>query len=161
MGTQHDFDFLFGAWHVRHRRWTEPLAPGSTTGTWAEFDTEAVAGPILDGLGNADDTSGTLPDGSRFSGHSLRLYDPSRDVWRIWWASTSQPGRLDPPVEGTFTDGVGTFVGPFEHEGRTILARFRWLDTDSPRPRWEQDFSFDEGPTWEPVNWVMTHTRIR
>lgn len=44
---------------------------------------------------------------------------------------------------------------------RTILARFRWLDTDSPHPRWEQDFSFDDGSTWEPVNWVMTHTRIR
>ncbi|MCK9794217.1 hypothetical protein M1843_10730 [Isoptericola sp. 4D.3] len=159
MGSRHDFDFLFGTWHVHHRRQTAPLDPAGATGTWAEFDTSATVAPILDGLGNADDTSGTLPDGARFCGHSLRLYDPARDVWRIWWASTSNPGVLDAPVEGRFADDIGTFAGPFEHNGRTIVARFRWVDISSAHPRWVQDFSFDDGRSWAPVNWVMTHTR--
>ena len=160
MGSRHDFDFLFGSWRVHHRRQTAPLDPAGANGTWSDFDTTATVAPILDGLGNADDTSGTLPDGRRFSGHSLRLYDPSRDIWRIWWASISQPGVLDPPVEGRFTDGVGTFEGPFEHDGRTIEARFCWRDTHSLEPVWEQDFSFDGGRTWAPINWTMTHTRV-
>ncbi|MFE7405353.1 hypothetical protein [Isoptericola sp. NPDC057559] len=161
MGSMHDFDFLVGSWRVRHRRRGDALNPAGPSDTWTEFETEATVGHILDGLGNADDTTGTLPDGTRFSGHSLRLYDPSRDLWRIWWASTGNPGELDPPVEGRFTDGTGTFVGPFEHDGRTLLARFHWLDTASEHPRWEQDFSFDGGDSWAPVNWVMTHTRLR
>lgn len=157
MGSRHDFDFLMGSWQVRHRRRTNPLDAAEPV--WAEFTTETTAAPILEGLGNADDTSGTLPDGTRFSGHSLRLYDPELNVWRIWWASTNRPGVLDPPVEGRFQDGVGTFLGPFEHDGRTVLARFRWRDTDSEHPLWEQDFSFDDGRSWDPVNWTMTHTR--
>ncbi len=158
MGSRHDFDFLMGTWSVHHHRLVNPLDPTCTE--WVEFNSVATAHPILDGLGNADDTSGTLPDGGRFSGHSLRLYDPSRDIWRIWWASISQPGVLDPPVEGRFTDGVGTFEGPFEQDGRTIVARFCWRETHSLEPVWEQDFSFDGGRTWAPINWTMTHTRV-
>lgn len=158
MGSRHDFDFLIGTWKVQHRRLVDPLDPGCSD--WVEFQSIAQVGAILDGFGTADDTSGALPNGDRFCGHSLRLYDPARDVWRIWWASLSRPGVLDPPVEGRFNDGVGTFEGPFEHGGQTILARFRWRDTAGPHPVWEQDFSFDGGRRWAPVNWTMTHTRM-
>jgi hypothetical protein len=158
MGTRHDFDFLPGSWRVRHRRRTNALEEGATP-IWTEFDTTTTATLILDGLGNTDDTSGELPDGSPFSGHTLRLYDPDHDLWRIWWASTNRPGVLDPPVEGRFEAGVGTFVGPFEHQGRTLVARFRWLETQTACPRWEQDFSFDGGNTWDLVNWTMDHSR--
>ena len=158
MGTQHDFDFLIGNWRVHHRRQTNALEEGDPV--WSEFDTATTAIHVLGGLGNADDTAGTLPDGSWFSGHTLRLYEPDRDLWRIWWASTNRPGELDPPVEGRFEDGVGTFLGPFEHDGRTVLARFWWLGTDTASPRWEQDFSFDDGRTWAPVNWTMDHVRV-
>lgn len=97
--------------------------------------------------------------GRRFCGHSLRLYDPGSDTWRIWWASIDRPGELDPPVVGSFTDGIGTFTGPFDHHGQTLLARFRWSDTDTDEPVWRQDFSRDSGCIWAPVNWVMVHQR--
>jgi hypothetical protein len=42
---------------------------------------------------------------------------------------------------------------------REYLARFHWIDTLGPNPVWEQDFSFDGGATWEPVNWRMVHSR--
>ena len=63
MGSRHDFDFLMGTWSVHHHRLVSPLDPTCTE--WVEFNSVATAHPILDGLGNADDTSGTLPDGGR------------------------------------------------------------------------------------------------
>lgn len=153
-----DFDFLLGAWHVEHEKLVDPFGPAD--GPRVTFQTEATVWSILDGLGTADETRGTLPDGSAFVGFSLRLYDPERQDWQIWWASKARPGVLDDPVRGFFADGVGKFVGPAEHEGRTFLARFRWLDTSGPHPVWEQDFSFDNGRSWGPVNWRMVHTRM-
>jgi hypothetical protein len=152
-----DFDFLIGAWDVAHDRLVDPFGPAD--GPRITFRSRARVAPILDGLGTADETRGTLPDGTSFVGFSLRLFDPSTDAWLIWWASKARPGVLDDPVRGGFTSGEGTFVGPAEHAGRTYLARFRWLDTAGPHPVWEQDFSFDAGASWQPVNWRMTHTR--
>lgn len=103
--------------------------------------------------------SDTLPDGSVYVGYSLRLYVSRRDEWLIWWASKARPGVLDEPIRGSFTNGDGVFVGPAEHDGREFLARFRWIDTTGPNPVWEQDFPFDAGSSWEPVNWRMTHCR--
>ena len=70
------------------------------------------------------------------------------------------PGVLDDPVRGRFIAGLGTFVGPAEVDGRAFLARFHWRETSGPHPVWEQDFSFDGGTTWQPVNWRMVHTRV-
>lgn len=152
-----DFDFLVGTWSVQHRRLTDPLDPDCDT--WTDFTTVADAHHILGGLGNADQTSGTLPDGTTFHGFSLRLFTPETDEWAIWWASAGRPGVLDDPVRGRFENGIGTFVGPAEHRDLRFLARFRWLDTDTDQPIWVQDFSFDNGETWAPINWRMTHTR--
>ena len=152
-----DFDFLVGAWTVRHQRLVDTLDPGCTE--WLQFETVADADHILRGTGNTDQTSGTLPDGTEFTGYSLRLYSPEADEWSIWWASTSRPGVLDDPVRGRFEQGVGTFIGEAEHDGVKFLARFQWLDTDTDAPVWQQDFSFDGGSTWAPVNWRMTHRR--
>jgi hypothetical protein len=126
---------------------------------WVRFDTASDAHPILRGGGNADQTHGVLPDGTEFSGYSLRLYSPETDEWSIWWASTSRPGVLDEPVRGGFEHGVGTFIGPAERDGVSFLARFQWLDTATDQPVWQQDFSFDGGASWAPVNWRMTHHR--
>jgi hypothetical protein len=60
-------------------------------------------------------------------------------------------------VVGGFVDGVGTFVADDELAGRPIIVRFRWLDTTTPNPKWEQAFSADAGETWE-VNWEMRFT---
>jgi hypothetical protein len=113
-----DFDFLVGTWSVQHRRLTDPLDPDCET--WIDFTTVADAHHILGGLGNADQTSGTLPDGTTFHGYSLRLFTPETDEWSIWWASAGRPGVLDDPVRGSFENGIGTFVGPAQHGDRPV-----------------------------------------
>jgi hypothetical protein len=151
----HDFDFFPGTWRVHHRRLVDRLA-GSDE--WQEFEGLSRAWPLLDGAGNIDDNVLELPAGT-YRAITLRTYEPWNDRWSIWWLDGRAPGRLDPPVVGGFTDGVGTFIGQDTFEGRPILVRLRWSDITEETCHWEQAFSDDDGETWE-TNWTMEFSRI-
>jgi hypothetical protein len=149
-----DFDFLPGRWHVANRRLVAPLDPGADE--WEEFGAISEARAILGGIGNMD--TFTREDGS-YQGYSLRLYDPEADLWRIWWASTARPGRLDPPVEGRFSaPDRARFECDDVLEGVPLRMRFDWSDITGDSALWVQSFSFDGGSTWK-RNWVMELTR--
>ncbi|NNG36113.1 hypothetical protein [Nakamurella aerolata] len=151
-----DFDFLFGEWHIQHRRLRDPF---NLKSDWVEFSSTASARPILGGGGNLDETTGTLADGTTFNGMSLRLFDPVGARWRIWWASSLLPGVLDDPVSGTFDGPIGTFTGTLAYPAGSVVGRFRWDVRDLDHPVWTQDFSRDGGASFDPVNWVMTFRR--
>ena len=89
----------------------------------------------------------------------LRQFDLQRNVWRIWWASTRRPGHLDPPVEGRWANGRGTFFCDGTLDDRPVKVRFEWTHEAAAAARWEQAFSWDDGLTWQ-VNWIMELTRI-
>ena len=147
-----DFDFLPGRWHIHNRRLRNALDPACDE--WYEFDANSDAEAMLHGGGNLDHFT---MDG--YEGFSLRLYDPEQDLWRIWWASTSRPGRLDPPVEGRFSDpATARFECDDELEGVPIRVRFEWSEITDDSARWEQWFSFDGGETYK-SNWIMVLTR--
>jgi len=152
MSTARDFDFLHGTWRVDHRKLRERLA-GCTE--WLALTGTADVRAILGGIGNFD----TLRiDGDDFQGATLRLFDLEEKVWRIHWADTRR-GRLDPPLTGTFVDGVGTFFGDDTFSGRAIRLRFIWRDLGPSEASWEQAFSDDGGRTWE-TNWTMRFHRL-
>ena len=151
-----DFDFLFGEWDVDNRKLRRPL---SGSREWETFATTARAAPILHGLGNFDRFTGSArPGAEAWEGCTLRLFDPAAVEWSIYWASTKQPGRLDPPLRGRFDNGVGEFHGTDTFAGRPIRVRFYWKGISSTSAVWEQAFSADDGATWE-TNWVMRFTR--
>jgi hypothetical protein len=153
-----DFDFLFGTWDVVNRRLRRPLTDASD---WEVFPTTAEARPILHGLGNFDRFTGAARPGEEpWEGCTLRLFDPETAEWSIHWASTRQPGRLDPPLRGRFEGGVGEFHGNDTFAGRPIRVRFYWKDITPASAVWQQAFSGDDGATWE-TNWVMRFTRTR
>jgi hypothetical protein len=152
-----DFDFLPGHWRVANRRLVDTLDPGCTE--WEEFDATSEARAILGGLGNLDHFRVVGEDD--YEGFSLRLFDPENDIWRIWWSSTARPGRLDPPVEGRFSDsGRARFECEDVLDGVAIKMRFDWSEITDTSARWEQAFSFDGGGSWKP-NWIMELTRAR
>jgi len=152
-----DFDFLCGRWRIANHKQANPLAEQATE--WLEFDATSEVHPIIGGLGNIDRYSApAFPGREWFEGMSLRLFDPDTGLWRIWWASTSRPGLLEPPVVGRFVDGRGQFECDDVLDGRPLKVRFDWKDITPSAACWEQAFSFDEGESWEP-NWIMKLTR--
>jgi hypothetical protein len=155
-----DFDFWMGRWKVKNRRLVRRLA-GCTE--WETFDASSHARALPAGIGNFDDF---VPDGWRpgFVGMTLRVFNPQTRQWSIYWLDNdtggidSATGQLRPPVVGGFVDGVGTFVGRDTFEGRPILVKFVWSGIRADAARWHQEFSADDGRTWE-TNWIMEMTR--
>lgn len=153
--TPQDFDFFIGHWKVSHRRLKERLLGCED---WENFEGSCRMWPLLEGSGNIDDNVLELPAGP-YRAASLRTFDPVKRQWAIWWVDGRNPQQLDPPVVGGFADGVGEFQCDDELRGQPIRVRYRWTDTATPTPRWQQAFSADGGQTWE-TNWVMDFERL-
>lgn len=159
MTTQaHAFDFVYGTWAIKNRELRDVTDPTCTQ--WVEFDATSEALPILQGIGHIDRIHvPDPPDGPPFEGFTLRLFDPTDDLWRIWWSSTRSPGTLDPPVVGRFRGGHGLFECDDVVGGHQVQVRFEWA-ADPSGPVWRQSFSYDDGATWN-QNWTLTLSRPR
>jgi hypothetical protein len=151
-----DFDFFFGEWRVYHRRLKAGLAGCEA---WEEFPGTCRALPVLGGMGNVDDNVIELPAGS-YRAATLRAFDRESHSWAIWWLDGRHPHRLDVPMIGRFTGGIGTFLADDHFDGRPIKVRFLWSRITTASCRWEQAFSPDGGEGWE-TNWVMDFARAR
>jgi hypothetical protein len=149
----HDFDFWFGSWRVRNRRLVARL---QGCREWEEFEATNLAWPILGGLGNMDEFLAPAWKPG-YIGMTLRLFNPTTREWSIYWMD-SIAGTLEPPVVGTFKNGVGTFLGRDVLRGQPIDVRFIWSEITPVSARWEQAYSPDEGQTWE-TNWIMEMRR--
>ena len=154
VSSAHDFDFIHGHWHVRHRRLRTRLA-GCTE--WIAFDGQSCTRPLLGGSGNVEDNTLDMP-GDAYRAITLRVFDPANGRWSIWWLDGRYPDRLDVPVTGGFDDGRGAFFADDSFDGRPIRVRFQWFVHGADAARWEQAFSEDGGATWE-TNWTMDFTR--
>jgi hypothetical protein len=148
-----DFDFLIGSWSVAHRKLRDRLV-GSTE--WFEFGGTMQAEAILGGLGNFDKNVIGLPEGG-YEACTLRLFHRDTGQWSLHWIDGRDP-KLDPPLFGSFKDGIGTFHGDDSFRGRPIKLRFHWELLAPGKARWDQAFSPDAGESWE-TNWVMEFTR--
>jgi hypothetical protein len=151
---EHDWDWLVGSWDVWHRRLKVRLAGNDD---WEEFKGRSAFWRLMGGLGNVDDNVLDIPSGS-YRRVSLRAFDAGTGKWAIWWLDGRNPTYIEPPVLGGFNADTGTFMGPDTFNGRPILMRFKWSNTRSARPWWEQAFSADNGASWE-VNWRNWFTR--
>lgn len=143
-----DFDFLVGKWKMHNRRLKKRLE-GCTD--WTEFDSWSEDSKLLNGVANSDIYSTTeMPglEGKPFEGLTLRLFNPKTRLWSLYWVA-SNTGVLDPPVVGSFENGIGHFFTKDIFNGKPIIMMFRWDVRDKERPLWGQAFSADNGKTWE------------
>jgi hypothetical protein len=155
VSTSHDFDFLIGNWAVHHRKLKHRLAHSDD---WETFSGTCEMKTLLSGSANVDDNVLAAPDGT-YRAASLRAFDPSTKMWSIWWLDGRHPHRLDAPVAGGFSNGVGAFFGADTWNGQAIRVRFVWSDITPNSARWQQAFSLDNGKTWE-TNWIMDFRRV-
>jgi hypothetical protein len=150
------FDHRVGRWETRHRKLKERLA-GSTE--WMDFNGSCNFFLLLGGAANVSENVFRMPDGE-VRGLSLRSYDPQSGKWAIWWLDGRNPtGALDPPVQGKFEDGIGTFYADDTLRGKPIRVRFLWSQATADVGRWEQAFSPDGGTTWE-TNWITDFRKV-
>ncbi len=148
-----DFDFLVGSWHVANRRLVRRHV-GSDE--WDEFPGFCVARSFFDGAGSVDEI--TFPT-KGFAGSTVRIFDPTRETWSIYWMTSSRGVLELPPVVGRFVDGVGTFFADDVDGDRPVRCRFVWSAITPTSCRWEQAFSADGGGRGWETNWVMEFDR--
>jgi hypothetical protein len=152
----HDFDFLFGHWRVHHRKLKVRLANNHD---WIRFDGTLFSQSLMGGYANVDDDVFEAPGGT-YRGVAPRSFDAKSKQWSIWWMDSRAPtAPMDPPVRGSFRDGVGTFFANDTFNGKPIRVRFTWFGITSTSCHWEQAFSADGGKTWE-TNWIQDLKRV-
>lgn len=150
-GGVHDFDFIAGDWFVASRRLR---ARGVGCSDWEEFSGTSRATLHLGGVANVDET--TFPT-QGWAGMTVRSFDATARQWSIRWIS-SRTGQMDRGVVGGFAGSDrGEFYGEDRDGERHVKVRFLWTKLGTDAPRWEQAFSYADGP-WE-TNWVMTFER--
>lgn len=148
----HAFAFQTGDWRVFHKKRRNRLVNDDE---WYEFEGTCQAWELLGGAGNVDDHWIGDPE-DPYPAATIRRLEPDGN-WSIWWID-SRRSSLDPPMSGSFRDGIGTFFGDDEFNGKPIVVRFIWTPISTDRARWEQAFSPDGRRSWE-TNWIMEFER--
>jgi hypothetical protein len=149
--SQNDFDFFVGKWKVHNRR-QKKMSDGKIT--WVEFEATSEMNKMLRGIGNIDHFSAEI-DGKPFEGMTLRLFDPQKKLWSIYWADSNHGVLGMPPVVGSFENKVGHFFSKDLYNGASIITVYRWDARDPGKPVWSQTYSEDNGVTWKEWNWIM------
>jgi hypothetical protein len=153
--SKYDFDFYEGKWQLQNRKLKSRLDKCTD---WIEFASTQEMYRVLNGIGNIDNFLAEF-DGEPFEGMTVRLFDPKTKLWSIYWADSNE-GRMQPPVLGSFENGVGHFFCCDTHKDKRVITVFRWDARDKNNPVWSQAMSDDQGKTWE-WNWYMYMTRFQ
>jgi hypothetical protein len=152
---EHAFDWEIGTWRSSVQVLADPLS--DTPDEWLSFRGTSVVKRLLDHRANVVEFDVSGPAG-RIQALNFRLYESGADRWSSTFANL-RDGLITPSVFGTFDDGVGTFFGQDQLDGRPIDVRFVITREGPDKARFEQAFSDDGGKTWE-TNWIAVDRRL-
>ena len=117
-------------------------------GTWNVTQAGKVAGQnkiesILNGCALMESWQGT----GGVTGHSLNIYDNTRDVWHQTWVDST--GSLL-TLEGRFKDGAMVLEGiAADEKGVKTRQRITWTAASANEVRQLWESSVDAGKTWK------------
>ena len=152
-GPERDFDFNMGHWKTDIRAAKAPL---SAPGSWTHLQGTHVVYRVWDDWADIGQLEVDGP-GGHVEYLALRLYDRESRQWRVYFAN-GKAGTLEQPMIGQFRDGVGTFVGLDERDGKTVLIRNVWSGITPQSCHQDWAISADGGKTWVPT-WISADTR--
>jgi len=152
-GDVHDFDYHVGTWTSVQRRMKKRWTANPE---WDEFPGRTTYVQYLGGTISLDETD--FPT-EGFSGLTVRVFDPIRRQWFIYWVNSRNP-EMGTPMIGGFQGDRGLFYGDDKDGDLPIKVRFIRTKLPPDRERWEQAFSRDNGQNWE-TNWTADFMRIR
>jgi len=152
-GDVHDFDYHIGAWTSVQRRMKQRWTANPE---WEEFPGKTTYVQYLGGTISLDQTD--FPT-KGWAGVTLRVFNPVKRQWAIYWISSRNP-KVDSPMIGGFQGNRGLFYAPDMDGDIPVTARFIRTKMPPDKERWEQAFSRDKGLTWE-TNWTADFTRVR
>ena len=152
---EHDFDFEIGRWKIDMKRLEHPLS-GSTSWISPKGYTHIVQ-KVWGGRASLAQLENDLP-APHYDGLMLRTYDSKTHQWNVYWAS-SKTGSVDSPLVGHFANGRGEFFNRDLLDGKPILVRVVYSDITPTSFRTEQDFSADDGKSWQ-ANLMQMFTRL-
>lgn len=145
----HDFDFFYGNWVLHCNRLKSPV---DTSHEWVKYDAYDDAHPLPGGLGNQDFSRSSYPT-KGFVGMTLRLYDRTTGLWRLYWIDTANShGDAGIPNVGRWQGNVGIFDEHMMYHGKPAIDRYKWtrLARDSKIiAHFEESLSLDGGKTWK------------
>jgi hypothetical protein len=143
-GSYHVLDFWIGHWQVRD-------ATGGAAG-------ESLVEPVADGCGLLERWNGAPgPQGRRFLGVGLHLFDPKAGLWLQTWTD-NRPGVT--LMQGT--SGAQGFVYTWEivdPQGKKVAKRYT-LEKTAAGVRQLGESSRDSGATWS-VDFDLLYTPAR
>jgi hypothetical protein len=152
-GEYRQFDFWIGEWDVLNRN-----RPSDDT-RW--FDTGSATArvyPVVAGCGLVEHWRGQAY-GNFLVGFSLRAFNPSLGQWDLvlLWPNAGEPrfGEL----AGGFRHNRGEFYSRgLSAAGDTTLTRLSFSDVTPNSLRWQNDFSMDNGRSWD-SGWIQELNR--
>lgn len=152
-GPEQDFDFNMGPWKTQIRAVMSPLA---SPAAWSNLQGTHSVYRVWDDWADIGQLEVDGPQG-HIEDLALRLYDRKTREWRVYFAN-SESGTLLAPMIGDFKDGVGTFIGLEDEDGKTVLMRNVWSGITAKACRQDWSISVDGGKTWAPT-WISNDTR--
>lgn len=150
-----DFDFALGEWEVQNYMLQSRLTNDTT---WNTMPATATIFKKMNGMLVMDEFRYQQNDEPQV-GSSFRIYNKNTGLWSIYWATTAAPDLgLLPQVTGRFKDGIGTFYGEEDFNGKMVRLRFIWKAINEDLLYWEQAYFDEKKGHWE-VNWKMEFSR--
>jgi hypothetical protein len=147
----HDFDFLYGTWLMHNRRLKPPVL---SSHDWARFDSTDEAHALPGGLGNEDFYRSSYPR-KGFVGMTVRLYDRTTGLWRIYWIDNRQShGDAGAPNVGRWRGNVGIFDEHLMVAGKPAIDRYTWTllgEHSRITAHFAESLSIDGGKTWKVI----------
>lgn len=145
-----EFDFLIGDWRMD----VEQFGPtGESIRKLTEWSHV-----------RRTNAGATLLDEWEGSGFTIRTWDPTDRVWRLFWTDRQGSAGRFQRWEGTFEDGVGTFLGGSSDRAgspgsTTVSSKIEFSEITPTTVLWKMWKSPDGGATWV-LDYVRRYTRV-